>query len=144
MGPYGLTMSDALARARFAHFVQRVIDSARARGLTDPALHAATGVMPSTYYRWMRGELRTTPDLGKVRAFCLGAGADIGEAMTALGLTGERDTTEPQPALEPDMRRILRRLNDPDTPAQEKWFIRETLRMLAARNVRSRAARGDR
>lgn len=129
-------VSDELIRVRFARFVQRALDAARYRGLTDKDIEAATGVKSSTFHRWRRGEVRTTPDLGKVRAFCAGIGADIEEALNALGVSGERRNTEPVPAVDPDMLLIQRRLHDPTTPASEKVFIRESLRMLAERAAR--------
>lgn len=131
-------MSDDLIRARFAAFVDRALTMARARGMTDRDIHQATGVQASTFHRWRRGELRTTPDMGKVRAFCRGVGVDINEALTALGMTGERTDPQPEPQMDPDMRLIMRRLNDPNTPPAEKVFIRESLRMLAERATRRR------
>jgi transcriptional regulator with XRE-family HTH domain len=128
--------SPELIRVRFSRFVQRALDGARARGMTDKDIEAATGVMSSTFHRWRRGEVRTMPGLDKVRAFCEGIGADMDDALAALGLTGERDNPEPEPILDPDLRLILRRLHDPNVPETEKIFIRESLRMLADRSRR--------
>lgn len=138
--PYRLTMtmSEDLIRVRFAAFVDRALTQARARGMTDRDIHQATGIQASTFHRWRRGELRTTPDMGKVRAFCRGVGVDIGEALTALGMTGERTNPEPEPQMDPDIRLILRQLNDPNTPQAEKIFIHESLKMLAERASRRR------
>jgi transcriptional regulator with XRE-family HTH domain len=130
--------SDGLIRVRFAHFVERALASARARGMTDKDIEAATGVRSSTFHRWRRGDVQTVPGLDKVRAFCEGIGADLSDAMTALGLTGQRDNPEPEPVLDPDMRLILRQLADPNVPEAEKVFIRESLRMLAERADRAR------
>lgn len=131
-------MSDDLIRVRFAAFVDRALAAARSRGMTDRDIHKATGVMPSTYHRWRRGELRTAPDIGKVRAFCAGLGIPAAEALTALGMTGERTAPEPEAPMDPDVRLIMRQLLDPNTPAAEKIFIRESLRMLADRAARQR------
>jgi transcriptional regulator with XRE-family HTH domain len=125
--------SDALIRVRFSHFVERALASARARGMTDKDIESATGVRSSTFHRWRRGEVQTVPGIDKVMAFCHGTGADVNEAMTALGLTGQRDATEPEPILDPDLRLILRQLADPNVSESEKVFIRESLAMLAAR-----------
>jgi transcriptional regulator with XRE-family HTH domain len=129
--------SDGLIRVRFAHFVDRALTSARARGMTDKDIERATGVRSSTFHRWRRGEVQTVPGLDKVRAFCEGVGADLAEAMAALGVTGERDNPAPEPVVDPDMRLILRQLADPNVPEAEKVFIRESLRMLAERAERS-------
>lgn len=131
-------MSDDLIRTRFARFVDRALQVARSRGMTDRDIQQATGIMPSTFHRWRRGELRTTPDLGKVRAFCAGIGVDVNDALTALGVTGQRDNPAPEPPMDPDLKLILRRLADPSTPEAEKVFIRESLRMLAERAERRR------
>jgi transcriptional regulator with XRE-family HTH domain len=131
-------MSPDLIRVRFSHFVQRSLDAARARGMTDKDIEAATGVKSSTFHRWRRGEVRTVPGMDKVRAFCEGVGASLADAMTALGMSGERDNPEPEPPMDPDLRLILRRLADPNVPETEKEFIRESIRMLAERAERRR------
>lgn len=131
-------MSDDLIRVRFSRFVERALNGARIRGMTDKDIQAATGIMPSTFHRWRRGDLRTTPDIGKVRAFCTGLGVSVDEALAALGMTPERDNPAPEPPMDPDLLLILRRLADPNTPAAEKVFIKESLRMLADRPVRRR------
>jgi transcriptional regulator with XRE-family HTH domain len=125
--------SPELVRVRFARFVQRSLTAARDRGMTDKDIEAATGVMSSTFHRWRRGDVRTMPGLNKVQAFCDGIGASLEDALAALGTTGERDNPEPDPPMDPDLRLILRRLNDPHVPEPEKVFIRESLRMLADR-----------
>lgn len=136
-------MSDAVVRVRFAHFVERTLATARQSGMTDKDIEAATGVRSSTFHRWRRGEVRTMPGIDKVTAFCAGIGVDWADAMTALGLTGRRDSAEPEPVLDADMRLILRQLADPSVPETEKVFIRESIRMLAeraGRNPRRREA----
>lgn len=129
--------SPELIRVRFGRFVQRALDSARARGMRDNDIEAATGVRSSTFHRWRRGEVRTMPGLDKVRAFCEGVGASMEDALAALGMT-ERDNPEPEPIIDPDLRLLMRRLNDPNVPETEKTFIRESLRMLAERTERRR------
>lgn len=135
-------MSDDLRRVRFAHFVDRALAAARYRGLTDKDIETATGVRSSTFHRWKRGEVRTIPGLGTILRFCEGIGVDPKDAMTALGITGERDNPQPEPQMDPDLRLILRRLADPNTPETEKEFIRESLRMLAERADRRRRETG--
>jgi transcriptional regulator with XRE-family HTH domain len=116
---------------RFAQFVARTLAGARDRGMTDRDIHAATGVPPSTFHRWQKGQVATAPDLDKVKRFCEGLGVSVTAAMTALGLAPGRDTTEPEPPLPPEIRTILRRLADPNVPESDKLVIREMLRMLA-------------
>ena len=128
-----------MTRARFAAFVDRALATARERGMTDEAIFQASrradptgqGVMPSTFHRWRRGEVRTAPKIDKVRAFCAATGANLVDALNALGITGQRDNAEPPVPDEEDVRLIKRRLRDPNTSIAEKLVIRATLRMLA-------------
>lgn len=121
-----------VARVNFSAFVTRALASARARGYTDEAIREHTGVGPSTFHRWRRGDWgRDWPELQKVIDFCRGLGFDEDEAFAALGLTGSRTPTRPDP-MDPDMREILRRLADPNVSASEKHAIRLMLRSLAA------------
>lgn len=126
-------MSPDLIRTRWAHFVQRTLDAARVRGMTDRDIEKATGIMSSTFHRWRRGEVRTTPDITKVRAFCDGLGASMDEAMRVLGMTGQRLNPAPEPVIPPEVRTLLRKLADPNTSETDKLFIQESLRMLADR-----------
>jgi transcriptional regulator with XRE-family HTH domain len=132
-------MSDDLIRVRWSRFVDRALAAARYQGMTDPQIEAATGVRASTFHRWKRGEVRTMPSLAKVRAFCDGIGADVEEAMTALGLSHEdRMPVEPEAPMDPDLKEIMRQLVDPNTSEADKIFIKESLRLLASRRDRRR------
>ncbi len=138
--PIGRTYGDAVAtpdvnRTRFAAFVARTLAGARAGGMTDRDIHAATGIPPSTFHRWQKGQFVTAPDLDKVRRFCEGLGVNLTGAMVALGMAPGRDPTAPEPPLPRDVLVILRRLADPNVPEQEKQFIRMTIAMLAERAV---------
>lgn len=126
-------VAPSLARARFGRFVARTLDAARDRGLTDADIKEATGIGPSTFHRWKRGAGRGLPELEKVRAFCRGLGADLDEAMTALGARPGRDNPEPEPPMPPEIRKILRHLADPNVPERNKIVTREMLHMLAER-----------
>ncbi len=121
----------SVARKRFAAFVSRALDSARRRGMTDSEIHEATGVSPSTFHRWKRGQGRELPELDRVRVFCEGLGESTTEAMQALGVTPGRQPTEPEPPLPPEVRVILRKLADPNVPSNDKLVIREMLKLLA-------------
>lgn len=120
-----------LARVRFARLVSRVLADARDRGMTDHTIAEATGVGVSTFHRWQRGDFTRAPGLDRVRAFCAGLGVPVEPALLALGVTGGRDDAEPEPAIEPDVRRILRMLADPAVPDERKVAIRGMLRLIA-------------
>lgn len=120
-------------RARFSRFVDRVLREARGRGMTDTDIAKATGVGPSTFHRWRRGDFSGSPALDRVRAFCSGLGVPARAAMLALGVDDGRDDPSPEPLIEPDVQAILRRLADPGVGDEEKQAIRQVLRMLAQR-----------
>lgn len=133
-GTYGDRMaSQDVNRQRFARFVARVLADARDRGLTDTDIAKATGVGTSTFHRWQKGQFASAPDINKVRRFCEGLGVPPGAALLALGVTEGRDDPEPEPAIDPDVRRILRMLADPSVSDEDKQGIRTVLRMLAGR-----------
>jgi len=140
--PYRLRVSDEVARARWSKFVARALEAARVRGMTDKDIQQATGLQPTTWHRWKRGQTRTAPDITKVRAFCRGLGLNVDDALAALGMTGQRDNPAPEPPMDPDVLLLLRKLADPNVPVSEKEFIRESLRMLANRGRRRDEAAG--
>jgi hypothetical protein len=123
----------AVARARFAVFVDRALESARLAGMTDREIQRVSGVATSTFHRWRQQQGRGLPELPKVRAFCEATGASIDEAMRVLGMTDSAPEPTPEPPLPRDVRIIMRRLADPNTPEREKDFIRQSLAMLAER-----------
>lgn len=129
----------SVARARFAQFVDRALDNARAAGKTDRAIQRESGVATSTFHRWRLAQGRGLPELPKVRAFCTATGASIEEAMRVLGMTDEAPIATPEPPLPREVRVILRKLGDPTTPEAEREFIRMTLQMLAERRSAGRA-----
>lgn len=122
-----------VARARFATFVDRALEGARAQGLTDREVQRRSGVATSTFHRWRTAQGRGLPELSKVRAFCDATGASTEEAMRVLGMTDGGPQPTPEPPLPRDIKLILRRLADPNTPDEEVRFIRMTLQMLAER-----------
>lgn len=131
-----MALAPKVARARFAHFVERALRDARQRGLTDLEIKKATGVQASTFHRWqtLEGGL---PKWEKVQAFCIGLDIPPAAAAAALGITDERQLM-PEVSLDPDLSRLARILADPSVPEAEKQAIRHTIRML------SRAARAER
>lgn len=101
--------------------------------MTDKTIADATGVGPSTFHRWRRGEGRELPELEKVIAFCEGLGVSVSGAMTALGISPGRDNPAPSAPMPPEVRRIMRLLADPNVSDRDKLFLQETLKMLADR-----------
>lgn len=132
--------SDDVNKVRFARFVARVLTQARERGMTDDDIAAATGVGSSTFHRWQRGQFARAPGIDRIRAFCAGLGVPPRAALLALGLQEGRDDPEPEPAIDPDVRRILRALADPSVSDEDKAVIRRMLQM-AAQSVRSPGTR---
>lgn len=130
-----MAITPAVARARFARFVERALRDARSRGLTDLQIRQLTGVTPATFHKWktLEGGL---PKIEKVQAFCRGLGIPPAAAYAALGIDETREPT-PEPPLDPDLKRLGRILADPSVPEAEKQAIRHTIRMLA------RAARAE-
>jgi hypothetical protein len=133
--------SPDINRQRFARFVARVLADALDRGMNDKDIHVATTISPSTFHRWQRADFQSTPDIGKIRAFCEGLDVPTAAALKALGANEGRDETTPEPAIDPDARPILRALSDPAVSDADKTFIRETLRMLATRVTHGRYGR---
>jgi transcriptional regulator with XRE-family HTH domain len=135
-GTYGDTVASSqdVSRVRFARFVARALADARHRGMNDKDIAEATGVGVSTFHRWQRGDFSRAPEIGRVRAFCDGLGIPARAALLALGVGEGRDDPAPEPVTDPDIRRILRALNDPNVSDQEKLVIREMLKMIAHRS----------
>ncbi|MEU8821833.1 XRE family transcriptional regulator [Actinoplanes sp. NPDC048796] len=129
----GQPLSPDVARARFAAFVQRALERARARGLTDREIQRRSSVATSTFHRWRKAEGKEMPEIAKVQAFCRAVDADFAEALDALGM-GEkgRPAPTPPPPMPEDVLTILRKLADPNVSESQKLAIRSVLQMLAA------------
>jgi transcriptional regulator with XRE-family HTH domain len=122
-----------VARARFAIFVDRALRIAREAGMSDREVQRVSGVATSTFHRWRNQETKSLPRLAQVRAFCEATGANVAEAMAALGMSDNGPSSAPEPPLPREIRIIMRRLEDPHTSEVEKDFIRQSLQMLAGR-----------
>ena len=121
-----------LRRRRFAEFVRRAYDAARQRGMTLTQVEQATGIGKSTIYRWMSGDWSRDPRASEVKTFCAGLGVSLDEAQRMLGWTEAPGRAEPAPIMDdPDVRAIMRALNDPKTHPAVKLTIRRALRALA-------------
>lgn len=127
-----VAISRDVARVNFARFVGGVLSRARQRNLTDAKIKELTGVGPSTFHRWRRAEWgKEWPELQKVIDFCEGLGEQPEEAFGALGVTDRRQSPSPEAPLDPDVKKILRRLADPNVSDEEKTNIRAMMRYLA-------------
>ena len=131
-----MTLSRDVARDRFARFVRRVLQDARARGMNDGAIHQATGITPTTFHRWQRGDWERFPRVEKVVAFCVGLDVPAEAALAALGIRDGNQAPPPEPPLDPDLRRIARILNDPNVSDADKAYVRRTLQVLASIGTR--------
>lgn len=130
-------------RDRFAKLVRRVLDDARARGMTIPEIEKATSVPKTTFYRWRDSGWTRDPSGTMVRNFFDGLNVPYQSAYNALDWADpEAGDAEPDPPLDPEIREILRKLNDPSVDEAEKQFLRESIRMLASRG--GRRGNGDR
>lgn len=139
-GTYGdrVELDPAVARARFATFVDRALRDARTRGLSDRKIALASGVATSTFHRWRQATGRGLPELDKVRAFCNALGISVDDAMQALGMTDAAPEPTPETPMPEDMRKILRVLADPNASEETKQFLRMSLNLLAGRAAEPR------
>lgn len=127
-------VSTDVARARFGVWVQRTLEAARDRGLTDRQIAKVTTVGTSTFHRWRTGDWKELPEVKRIEAFAAGLQVDVDPAWRALGIGGaSMPSTTPEPPLPPEVRTIMRALADPNVPAAQKAVIREMLSMLAER-----------
>jgi transcriptional regulator with XRE-family HTH domain len=121
-----------LRRTRFGAFVARALEAARERGMTVADIEAVTGLGNTTFYRWKNGNWNRDPRASEVRAFCAGLGLSIAEAYRALGWSEDTQARGPEPITEdPDVRAVLRALNDPNVHPAVKLLIRRQLRSMA-------------
>jgi transcriptional regulator with XRE-family HTH domain len=139
IGTYGDGVPQPLEvrRANFAAWVRRVLLHARqARGLSVVEIAKAAGIGSQTIYRW-RGQdwEREGPKPDQLVAFCNALGVSTREPFAILW-AGDIDGTPPVEPLaisDPDLLTLARKLNDPNVPETEKFFIQETIAQLAAR-----------
>lgn len=136
-----MAVSREVARARFAQVVKRALRDARDRGMNDAAIAAATGVQPSTFHRWQRGEGAQLPTIAKVRTFFDGLDIPLRPALIALGIDETREAT-PEAPLDADLRRLARIFADPNVSEADKQALRKVVRALGSA-ARSESERID-
>lgn len=118
--------------------MQRAIDAAQQRNMTIEQIEKATGIGSTTFYRWRDGKWARDPVASSVRNFCTGLGVSISEAYRALGWSEDAAAREPEPIVDdPDVRAVMRALNDPNLHPTVKLMIRRQLRALAAEAERT-------
>lgn len=138
-GAYGEAMEPSLEvrRANFSRFIQRALSRAAEppRRWSVPKIAKAAGIGNNTIYRWKEGTWKKDgPRPEQIVAFCdvLDIPPQLAFDILWPGKSDRAQATEPWP-LDSDMETVLRKLEDPNVPEQEKYLIRETLRSLAAR-----------
>lgn len=138
-----VAIDPTVARARFAAFVDRALRDARTRGMTDRDIARRSKVATSTFHRWRQADGRGLPELDRVRAFCDAVGASVEDAMQALGMTDASPEPTPELPMPEDVRKILRKLADPNEPEESKQFLRMSLSLLAGRTAERPERRGQ-
>jgi transcriptional regulator with XRE-family HTH domain len=137
-----MAVSKSAARVGFARFVRHAVDGAKdKRGWSVTRLAAETGVGRSTLFRWLAGDWQDFPEMATVRGFCKALDIPVSAAFTALGVPELGPAIPEDPAVQADLRVILDRLADPDTPLAEKTAIRDGLHLLAGRPTRGTVRR---
>lgn len=91
----------------------------------------------STIYRWIHGSGAKAPSPEQIVAFCDALDLDPAVPFRILwpGRASSSDDhrADQAPDIDPVVAAIARKLEDPNLPDSERDFLRETLRMLAAR-----------
>lgn len=133
-GTYGYPVpasasSDPRVQA-FGRFIKRALVEAQERGMSTAEIEQRTGMKRSTLYRWSRAEI-SNPQRDLVQQFCEGLGIPVTTAAQLLGWDGSPPSADPEPSVDPDLRAVMRRLNDPAVTTEEKTTIRQMLRFLA-------------
>ena len=121
--PYRMPMGDGHDRAEsWADYLRRMTSRP---GWSVARLARESGIHRATIFKWMSGRGGAT--VASVRAIAEALGDDPANALRAAGSMGGEAPDE----LDPDLKRLMRRLADPDTPEAEREFIRRALRTLA-------------
>jgi transcriptional regulator with XRE-family HTH domain len=121
----------------FAAFVRRAAHAAQLnRGWSLPRIAKEAGIGTNTLYRWTKGDWTNSPEAQLVEKFCNTLDIPVDAAFQILWPGGDDRPVDVAPLpTDPDFEILLRRLNDPKVPDEEKFLIRETIRGLVARAV---------
>jgi transcriptional regulator with XRE-family HTH domain len=128
--------ADPTARmAAFTAFVRRALDHARTqRNLSGEDVAERAGISANTIYLWRSGKGTKFPLGVNVEAFCDALGVSPTVAFQILWPGKDEQPSEPIPlGPDEDLITLARKLQDPNTPPQELFLIRETIRGLAQR-----------
>ncbi|SCL12835.1 helix-turn-helix domain-containing protein [Micromonospora inyonensis] len=126
---YRSPMGDASSAEDWAGYLRRMT---RRHGWSVARLARESGINRATIFGWMNGDGVT---VANVKVIAKALGDDEAHALAAAG------GVEPEEALDPDLRIILRRLKSPEASEAEKAVIRGTLKHLA--DLADRAERGE-
>lgn len=100
--------------------------------MVDKKIAEATGVSPATFHRWQAGDFTELPSMDRMLAFVDGLGVPRAALMLALDVSEPTGDAEGA-IIPPEVRAILRILNDPKTTDRERYHISATLQSLANR-----------
>lgn len=128
-----------LRRVRFGRAVVRAVSDARDRGMTIEMIEKATDVSWTTIDRWMKGSWNKDPRGTQVKALFEGLGASVDDAYAALGWSANPERAEPEPAMDPRLRKLARILADPNVSVLEKIAIQAQLDFM----LQGKLARGE-
>lgn len=124
-----------LRRARFGRLVARTVADARDRGMTIEMIVAAAKVSWTTIDRWMKGDWNKDPRGTQVKDFFDGLGGSLADGYAALGWTVDPERAEPEPSMDPRLRKLARILSDPDVSVLEKIAIQSQLDYMLKRQL---------
>jgi len=127
-------------RANFATWVTRALLQAKAgpRRLSVAAIAESAGVSTQAIYRWKNGTWeKEGPKPEQLVAFCDALDIPPAEAFSILWPSkNDRPQAPEAPPMDPDIQTVLRKLADPNVPAEEKYFLQESISLLAASATR--------
>lgn len=127
--------SVSVRRDRFAQWVRRILAHAQTtKGWSVPKIAEMAGIGSNTIYRWRDGRGLTLPKPEQVVSFCDTVGQPAQVALRILW-PGKHDEAPPaeMPAIPDDLLVIARKLQDPNVPERERYYLQETIRQLADR-----------
>jgi transcriptional regulator with XRE-family HTH domain len=119
----------------FGLWVKRELDRVKdAHGWSVQEVGDRMPMARSALYRWMDGDLRSDPTPDKVNRFCDVVGADRADAYRILKWGRYDDRPAERQRQPPDaIRRLMRKLEDPDVSDAEKAEIIRHVEWLASR-----------